>query len=353
VLAIASGLNFFVDPANIYRERHVTPQSYADALIRSEHGLYFREGTVDERLLAKALASKSFRADCVVIGSSHVTQISSERKSKIFQNICGSILNLGVSGGSIEDHFILSYLALQHRQKGRPSKVIFGVDPWTLAFGKDRRWLTNRDDYLAAEVEIQGTPEGSDGSSTDGGIDEASKMKLANLINLEYTIRSIKTIIRDFRSGAPTIEFAPELDTATGGDFPIRLRDNSHVYSAKYIAKSIGARIPFGGTIYATDGELNQNNAINAYRDMLLWIESKGVEPILLMTPYHENVLKAPSSINAIALNATEPIVLNLAERVGIKVIGSYDPKMFGCLSSEFFDFMHPTSKCLDKLRAR
>jgi len=77
VLAAAGGLNFIVDPANIYREGNVTPQSYVDALIHSESGLLDREGTVDERLLAKAWATKSFRTDCIVVGSSHVMQISS------------------------------------------------------------------------------------------------------------------------------------------------------------------------------------------------------------------------------------------------------------------------------------
>ena len=349
VLTIAGGINFIVDPANIYREGRVTPIRYTEALAHSKHGLYSKEGMFDERLLAKAAASKSFNADCIVIGSSHVMQISSERKSKALQDTCTSILNLAVSGGAIEDHFTLTYLVLKKRQNGRPNKIILGIDPWEFSFGKDARWTAYRADYLIAKTEILNTGKVGVTRLSDTDVDETNKKKLANLINLEYTIRSIKAIVR----GSPVIEVAPELDPSIGGDYPIRLQDNSLVYSAKYISNAIGTQVPLGGTTYATDGALNQPAAINAYRDLLLWIKSNGVEPILLMTPYHENVLKAPKSLNAIAIKVTEPIVLNLAHELKIKVIGTYDPKMFGCLSNEFYDFMHPTAECLAKLRAR
>lgn len=353
MLITAAGINFIADPANIYREGRVTPTSYIEALVQSKHGLYSKEGMFDERLLAKAVASKSFNADCIVIGSSHVMQISSERKSKALQGTCISLLNLGVSGGAIEDHLTLTYLALQNRQNGRPNKIILGIDPWEFSFGKDARWTAYRADYLIAKKEILNAGKVRVTSLSDRDVDENNKKKLINLINLEYTIRSIKAILRDFSSGSPVIELAPELDPSIGGDYPIRLRDNSYVYSAKYISDAIRGMVPLGGITYATDGMLNQTEAINAYRNLLLYIKSRGVEPILLMTPYHENVLKAPKSLNALAIKATEPIVLNLAHNLGIMVIGTFDPQMFGCLSNEFYDFMHPTAECLTKLQAR
>ena len=146
---------------------------------------------------------------------------------------------------------------------------------------------------------------------------------------------------------------APSIDYAVGGAFPIRLKDGSMVYSAKAISDLSKASIQLGGEPYKTNGLLNQGDAINAYRKLLLWIKSQGVEPILLMTPYHENVLKAPNSLNAKAIHATEPLVISLADELGIKVIGSYDPKIVGCLNNEFFDAMHPTAACLAKLRPR
>lgn len=349
VLASTSTLNFVADPAGIYRDGRLNPQSYADALIKSEHGLWNPADTIDDRLLAKAMTKYGPRVECVVIGSSHVMQISSERMPKSLNGICGSIINLGVSGGGIEDHFVMTYLVLKH---GQPKKIILGVDPWTFSFSEDQSWSTYRDDYFQARTEILGLRKaGADRSNSI--IDAVVMSKLANLINLEYTIRSVQAAVRNYRWGPPTITAAPQLDASVGGEYPIRLRDNSTIYAATYIADPNRAIVPLGGTTYKTNGKLNRPDTIDAYRGLLLWIRSKGVEPILLMTPYHENVLKAPSAPNTVAIFATEPLILNLARELDIKVIGSYQPKIVGCLPGEFYDFMHPTADCLTKLQVR
>ena len=353
LLAAAAALNFVVDPGSIYRAGTVNPENYADALLHSRHGLYDMEGVIDERLMAKAMSSYSSSVECVVIGSSHVMQISSERTARSLNGICRSVINLGVSGGSIEDHITLTYLALRKIENTHPSKIILGVDPWTLAFGKDPRYSAYRDDYLTARANIPALAKES--TIAFDNINSTVLSKLANLVNLEYTIRSLTTVGTDFKVGTKTITVAPDVNPAVGGEYPIRLRDGSLVYSAKYIsyASTNPVPVPVFGPTYATDGTINSPDAINAYRDLLLWIRSKGVEPILLMTPYHENVMKTRATPNAIAILATEPHVMNLGRELGVKVIGTYDPKMFGCLSSEFFDFMHPTADCLAKLRVR
>jgi hypothetical protein len=346
ILAGAAVINYIVDPGGIYHSGGINPQGYADALVRSERGLWKPDNAFDERLVAKALAKYARKVDCVVIGSSHVTLLGSARSTRALQGLCKNVLNLGVSGAGIEDHVVLAYLALTD---GRPKKIIFGVDPWTLAFGKDLRWSTYRDDYLMATSVILG----------EKNIEylrddyEASVAKIVNLISLDYTIRSIQTAIRDLRFGVPVISAIFQLDTAVGGDYPAQLKDGSHVYSASYIAKAARAIIPAGGVAYKTDGLLNQQNAIEAYLGLLSWVKQLGVEPILLMTPYHENVWKAPLSDNAVALRKTEPIIMNLAKAANIKLLGSYNPEVVGCYSNEFYDFMHPTVDCLVKIKVR
>lgn len=346
MLTTVAAFNFVVDPAGIYRPGSLDPQAYADALVASEHGLWVPEDTFDERLVAKAMAKYSQRAECVVVGSSHVLSISSDRTPRSLQDICGSVLNLGVSGAGIEDHFALAYLTLQ---ADHPKKIILSVDPWTLAFEKDSRWSAYKDDYFRARAVILGENCSADSKK----LDKTDMAKLSNLINLEYTIRSVQTAIRDIRRGMPTISAAHKLDPAVGGDFPVRLRDGSYIYSAKYIADASKASIPLGGATYKTDGILNQQEAIEAYRALLLWIRSQGVEPILLLTPYHENVWKSRKAPNTIALCATEPIVKELAHELNVKLVGSYDPQVVGCLGNEFYDDMHPTADCLTRLRVR
>lgn len=347
VLGVPAIINFIVDPAGIYRQGRISPEAFAHSLVSSENGLFSSDDGFDERLVAKELAGYANNAECAVIGSSHVMQIGSARTPAALLDICGSVLNLAVGGAGLEDHITLAYFAAQGSK--RPKKIVLGVDPWTFAFGKDQRWSSYKDDYFKANVQISG----KNAASETNGLDATDMAKLANLINIDYTTRSLQTALREYKSGAPAITAAPKLDLKIGGAFPVRLRDGSHVHSAKYIATAAQATVPVGGLSYKTDGTLNQKAAIDAYRALLLWLQRQGVEPILLMTPYHENVWKAPASETAVALRATEPIVRDLGREMNLEVIGSYDPHVIGCLSSEFYDFMHPTAACLTRLRAK
>lgn len=339
-----AAINFLADPAGIYRTDLAGPIQFANTLVKAEHGLWWPENSNDDRAFKKELSKHSSDSECVVIGSSHVMQAGSARKTKALTNLCSSIINLGVTGASIEDHFTLAFLSLKN---GTPKKIVFGVAPWTLAFGKTQGWFYYAENYQEATQEIHGKP-----STSTKREDSALQSKLRNLFSLEYTIRSVRKMVQNLSPGSnhSDITAAPKLDETIGGTHPAILRDGSLLYSAEYIAKAKADTIPLGGTLYETDGNLNEANAIKSYKSLLTWVKNKGVEPILLMTPYHQNVWKAPASLNARALVATEPIVRAMGKELGIRVIGTYNPNAAGCLESEFFDFMHPKSDCLVRL---
>ena len=344
VTVTISTLNVVVDPAGIYHEGRINPDGFAAALMKSPQGLWLPDDSMDERLLAKALSKYAGSKDCIVIGSSHVMQISSARKHKSLTECCQSILNLGVSGASIEDHITLAYLALQAPSK--PKRIIFGVDPWLFSYGKDLRWQAYSEEYSLARVEVFGaSPSLAESESAGPGW-----AKVTNLLNIAYTIRSIETLQRDIEKGIPKITEAPAIDATIGGEQGIILPDASHVYSRKYIQDSKNGIVPIGGGSYKTEGRLNDQDAIDDYIVLLKWVKSQGVEPVLVLTPYHENVWKAEKSHDKAALMKTEPIVRTVASTLKLRVIGSYDPKICGCLPGEFYDAMHPKAECLSRL---
>jgi hypothetical protein len=347
LLILAAAINYFLDPAGIYRPGLSKPIQFVGALLNSENGLWWPAGSIDERAIKKELAKYSKDAECVIVGSSHIMQIGSTRRTKVLKEVCSSIINLGVSGASIEDHFALSFLSMSG---GTPKRIVLGIDPWTLAFGKDQRWSYYAEDYRKAKGEIQG-----ESSSNKHHEDSSFQSKLRNLFSLEYTNRSIRKGMRELRSPLTSqgIIAAPKLDEAVGGVHPVFLRDGAIQYSAEYIEASGTATIRLGGDVYKTDGYLNDAGAIKAYKSLLRWIKSKGVEPILLLTPYHQNVWRAPSSFNTRALVATEPIVRAIGKELGVRVIGTYNPDAAGCLETEFLDFMHPKMDCMARLVER
>jgi hypothetical protein len=306
-------LNFIVDPASAYHSRlrgnKIDPKIYANALVKSEHGLWWDANLVGERSLKKELSKYSQAYDCIVVGSSHVMQVSSHRSNRALTDECKSLLNLGVSGAGIEDHLVLTYLALQ---EGGPEKIILGIDPWTFVFNADARWSQYEDDYYLARSVILGKEK----ILANTGNDSKWQEKLVNLISFDYTMQSVLAVREYIRRGTPTISVAPSVNETFGDIHPVLLPDGSLIYSAKYITDAKNTPIPFGGGGYKTSGLLNQNDAIDTYRSLISWIRSKGIEPILLLTPYHENVFKSPDSQDTTALQNTELIVRNLSREL-------------------------------------
>ena len=141
-------INYTIDPAGIYHdssESNDILSIYADRVVSSKYGLLKPANSWKEREMKSALVGKCNDIDCVVIGSSRVMQISSYRNNRSLTNLCGSLMNLGVSGGTLEDYLALSYELIQNKQ--RPKTVVFGVDPWSLDLKRDARWRAYKHSY--------------------------------------------------------------------------------------------------------------------------------------------------------------------------------------------------------------
>jgi hypothetical protein len=336
LVASAAVLNWTIDPAGLFRKSSFG-QQYAKSLVASEHGLLTPD-SFDEREFKSELATDAARYDCVVIGSSHVMQVGSARKHRSLPT-CKSILNLGVSGAGIEDHVVLSWLALS---AGRPRALIFSIDPWTFAFGKDERWKVRyAEQYPVARMAIEGKNAVSGGSAN----------RWSSLISAQYTKRSLGLLLRG--ASTPSIEVARSVDEDVGDEFAITLPDGSLVYSAAYITSTKIAKIPAGGETYKTDGAINDGRAVDLYRRLILWAREQGVKPVLLMTPYHPNVWMLEASPNVKAMVPTEKIVRKMGEELDVPVIGSFRPDIVGCLPDEFYDSMHSMASCVARLTAR
>jgi len=325
-------LNWTIDPAGIFRKT-TFGRLYAEKLVASEHGLLV-PNSLDEREFKAELATQPNSADCIVIGSSHVMQVGSARKHRSFPT-CKSILNLGVSGAGIEDHLVLTWLAVT---AGRPRTLILGIDPWTFAFGKDERWKVRyAEQYSMARISIDRMLP----------VKGESINRWSSLVSAQYTRRSLAHIL----SGTTTrsIKTAQSVDEDIGDEFPITLPDGSHVYSAEFIKNQKKATIPVGGSTYKTDGVINDPEAINLYRLLLIWAKANGVKPILLMTPYHQNVWMLQDSQNVLAMASTEAVVREMSSQLDVLSIGSYRPDFVSCLPIDFYDYMHPMASCIAK----
>ena len=332
-LVIAATLSYFVDPGGVYHHDKGVVAAYPERLLSAVNGLSVPEGAVDEREAARALAPFASRFSCIVIGSSHVMQISSVRLARSLATECPDLLNLGVSGAGIEDHLILVHQILSGKSA---QKIVLGMDPWVFMYGRDSG---HRIDYLRARHDILGDKQALAVGDEPG--------KLANLLNGQYVWRSMNMLLQ--HGGIDSISESLPVDPEVGGEHAVRLRDGSLVYSASYIRDSM--KVPSGcGPSYHTDHYQVQPWATEDYRRLIRWIKAHGAEPVFLMTPYHIGVFDCPNSPNMRAIQATAAVITRLAKEEQVRALGSYDPRTIGCQPDEFYDFMHPKASCLAKI---
>ena len=348
---IIATLNFVIDPGQIYLLKIRNEQNSANlgkTLFKSKYGIV--QSGWGERTVKTNLARHAAEFDCVIIGSSHVMQFSSVRNMSI-NNKCTSFLNLGVSGGALEDIAIFSYLVTDSLFK--PNNVFIAIDPWTIKMGMDGRWAENESIYTSMMSRI---------NLHDNGLDRPYiYKKITNLINYDYLKSSLESLKKNglLASWATATKsssllnqpiLAEEFDFEEGFKDPVTLPDGSHAYEADFIRSSRIKPIPMGGGDYKISGPSHTDDGITLLLKIIKVLRSDGVEVSFIMTPYHENVFLMGETETVKHIREVSSVVLKLSQKHNIPIYGSFYPNELKCTANEFFDFMHPKSSCLNKI---
>ncbi len=341
--------NFIIDPGNIYpkyfsQENKVTPEVYVNKLIQSKYGLLMPKNTWNERDIIKALAEYPLKYDCAIIGSSHVMEISSNRKNKSLTSICSSLKNLGVSGGSLEDYLAISNIVFKNKEF-LPKTVVFGIDPWSLNFERDKRWSLYEQDYFEMYNNLYP-------SAKINNHKNSFKYLLMNLFNLQYLKRSLSVISKPkIKTVTPVSKF----NHNNGLTLQAKLPDGSHIYSKSYKAKAADRINKRSGknSYKIVDNFYYQDKAINTFEKLIKHFTDSKIKIVFVLIPYHHSVWNNPDQPIINAFNIIEEKVHEIAKKNKIKVIGSYHPNNIGCLENEFHDEMHANDICLMKLESR
>jgi hypothetical protein len=347
-LTIVAVINFIVDPGKIYHSLSSSSNikdadKYIQQLVKSKYGLLLSEGRFNDRELKKLLVDYSVNYDCVVIGSSHVMQIGSARDNSSLVETCKKIVNLGVSGGTMEDYLALSNIVLRN-DKYLPKTILFGIDPWSLNLARDKRWLEYEQEYLDMKNRL----------STSNKVDVDSNTTLElfkNLFNFQYFKRSLQFIFSSFNAENTEIQTMGKFDQSLGADEVVMLRDGSIIYSREFIQNTIKQTNGFNNYKIIED-IWYQKHAVDIFVDLVQHLKQKGIKVILLMTPYHQKVWSVNKGRQPIvkAMVTVEKKVHEIAKSLGLTVIGSYHPEEVKCGKHQFFDGMHPKDNCLKNI---
>ncbi|MFT5759377.1 MAG: hypothetical protein ACI9LM_004138 [Alteromonadaceae bacterium] len=349
LMFLIGSINFIVDPGEIYLKKILADNKtseFSKKLLSSKNGVV--QSGWNERLIKTTLAKKSGDFDCVILGSSRVKQISSIRNTGNIKNKCEKILNLGVSGGSLEDLSIFSYLIFNNIN--RPKKVFIGIDPWTFKFGVDSRYAQNENIYIQMN-ELLNENENNESISY-------IKKLAGNLFNGEYFQASLKDLFDDKKSiigdiFKKNIVFPEDgFSYKSGYKQEVTLPDGSHVYAKNWILKQKDKKVILGGprSHWGIFGQIYDNKALDYLQEIVVLYDKNEIELSLILTPYHPNVFKNGNTQPVKYYKSIENIVKTFGDENKLKVYGSFFPDIFGCKSEEFFDYMHPTIECLNRI---
>lgn len=346
LMLVIGSINFIIDPGGVYFKKiladDIKSAEFANKLFNSKYGIV-ADGW-NERLITTTLAKESGNFDCLVLGSSRIMQISHIRNTGNIKNQCNSLLNLGVSGGSIEDISIFSYLILTNIK--RLKKVFIAVDPWTLKFGMSARYGAYKEYYNKMNTLLKEGKESDDISYIN---------KLAkNLFNGKYLQYSIKQLFSNQLNTIFTkdiIALKNQFSYQIGYKNSVMLPDGSHVYSTKQILefKNKNPHIKSGNN-FKISGSAYNNLTLQYLGKIIQVYQKNGVEVNFILTPYHPNVFKKGKTKPVKHITIVESIIKKFGQKNNLKVYGSFFPYNLGCKNKEFFDVMHPTNECLSRI---
>ena len=342
LIAVAT-INYTVNPGKIYPPlsfsdsyNRLSPKQIIKQLVQSDHGIIIPNDTWNERDIKKAFALNPTNAQCAIIGSSRVMQISSAGQERSLTDNCPSLINLGVSGASLEDYLALSGMILQNESP--PSVIVFGIDPRSFNFNSDSRWIRYKQDFFDMQAKLEG-------ESYDDNYFPSLGL-LRNLINREYLQRSIKLILSE---KTLSVENAPEFDHQIGLDRPVLLPDGSLIYSSKHNQNALNFKSSIN-TFRIRGSKWVTKKAVELFIRLVNHLQQQKIKVIFVLPPYPPTVWAIAHQSTLTALTTVELKVHEIARLTGVQVIGSYNSDKIGCTDDEFFDATHEKAKCLTKL---
>tara|TARA_B100000780_G_C21109899_1_gene448450 strand:+ start:12 stop:2051 length:2040 start_codon:yes stop_codon:yes gene_type:complete len=307
---------------NFFSTKNSTETLLAKALV-NEEAVYFTKMDdrqfVKNRILVETLDVKN-----LIIGSSRIMKISNK-------NFNQQVLNLGVSGASIQDHIAITEMALE---KFNPNKIFLGADPWLFnKYNNQLRWNSISDEYKISLKNILSMNKNNKvlknvNLNESYNFYERSLENLYNFINirklsLEQTENNINNSTKD-----------------------IILRDGSRVSGKKKIKKKINTTV----IEYSMDKYEFSEEYYRIYKKFIEYLVNiHNKEVILVLSPYYLPSYKSTIQAKPFYLDL-EKKFKELGKITNAQIIGSYDASVIGCKENEFYDSMHPKDSCIMKI---
>ena len=290
----------------------------------SENNFIYIENLDERRFVEGRLMYPLEPVDSIVVGSSRVMQINS--------TIIGeNIQNFTVSGASVEDDIAFG---LEAFAKLNYQNIYISADPWLInQYAGQNRYQSVSEllDYWMHRMLMNLPPK---------------QFLDSRLRDLED--QSNSNVFKSLRNSLVEENIIP-----THGEeeaYAKKAYDGSHIYNAEYVNNKTNMELDFAGLLnYAMTEFEYDSEAIENLENLVSYLQENGVTVTLILAPYHPQLYQIMSTQKPIFLEI-ESWYREFADRNGIRIIGSYNGNAVGCSVNEFYDGMHPTGSCMQKL---
>ena len=310
---------------DFFTSKNSTEALLAKLLLKNDAVYYTK---MDERKFVKSrIIYENLNPKILVIGSSRALQISNK-------NFNRQVLNLSVSGASIQDQIAITEMALE---KFEVDKILLGVDPWLLNDNsRQSRWKSISKEYQISLKNIRSKSNKNKILKKDNLIESYKSYnfyeKILDKIYILFNIRKLDLEINK-----------DEINSLTKDYY---LRDGRYVYGKKeHQEKLKGVVIKYSMNEY----KFSESNYViyKSFIEHLINFHEK--EVILVLSPYHPPSYELTIVSKPFYLDL-ENKFKKLSEELNIKIIGSYNPLKIPCNQNEFYDDIHPKNSCMIKI---
>ena len=310
-----SNINFFLKKNN-------TEAMLAKLLVNNE-GIYSTK--MDERQFVKnRIIYETIDPKILVIGSSRIMAISNE-------NFNEQILNLSVSGASIEDQITIIEMAIE---KFNPDKILLGADPWLFNKNNNQtRWKSIQKEYQFAIRNINSMNK---------------KEKILSSIDVEKNYFFYEHFLDKFYNFLNIRKLEIELGENSNDNLTkdIILKDGTRVFRKQEVKTKIKPTV----VDYSMEKYVFSNDYYNIYKTFIEYLQkTHNKEVILVLSPYYSPSYELTIKEKPFYLEL-EKKFKELSKETNIQIIGSYNPLLTTCSADEFFDSMHPEPSCMKKI---
>jgi peptidoglycan/LPS O-acetylase OafA/YrhL len=304
---------------NFFSSKNSTEVRLAKLLV-NKNAVYATK--MDERKFIKnRIIHENLKPKVLVIGSSRIMQISNDNFNK-------QILNLGVSGASIEDHIAITLMALE---KFNVDTILLGADPWLFnRFAYQLRWRSISEEYKVSLKNIQL---------------KSKDYKIIQYQNYRDKYFFYELFLEKLYSflNIRKLDLEPNKIEINNLTKSIILRDGKRIetYKGKIKANIIDASM--NGYKFSDEYYEIYKSFIEHLRD----VHNK--EVILILSPYYLPSYKLTIKKQPFYLDL-ENKFKKLSKETNIKIVGSYDASQYLCNDNEFYDSVHPKDSCMKKI---